>query len=53
MGSLVGALGGGLILGVAETMTGFWLGDKWSPTIATLLLLAILLVRPRGLFGQA
>jgi branched-chain amino acid transport system permease protein len=53
MGSLVGALGGGIILGVAETITGFWLGDKWSPTVATLLLMAILLVRPRGLFGQA
>ncbi len=53
LGSLMGALWGGLILGVAETMTGFWIGDKWSPTVAVLLLLGVLLVRPRGLFGQA
>jgi branched-chain amino acid transport system permease protein len=53
MGSLTGALWGGLILGLAETMTGYQLGDKWSPTVAVLLLLAILVVRPRGLFGQA
>jgi branched-chain amino acid transport system permease protein len=52
LGSLMGALWGGVILGVAETMTGFWLGDKWSPTVATLLLLAVLVVRPRGLFGR-
>lgn len=53
LGSLVGALWGGLILGVAETATGFWLGDKWSPTVATIILLAVLVVRPRGLFGQS
>jgi branched-chain amino acid transport system permease protein len=52
LGSLMGALWGGVILGVAETMTGFWLGDKWSPTVATLLLLALLVVRPGGLFGR-
>ena len=53
LGSLLGALGGGLILGVAETLTGFYLGDKWSPTVATLLLLAVLVVRPHGLFGRS
>jgi branched-chain amino acid transport system permease protein len=53
LGSLMGALWGGLILGVAETMTGFWIGDKWSPTVSVLLLLGILLVRPSGLFGRA
>jgi branched-chain amino acid transport system permease protein len=53
MGSLVGALWGGVILGLAETLTGFWMGEKWSPTVATLLLMGILLVRPRGLFGQS
>lgn len=53
MGSLVGALWGGIILGVGETFTGFWLGDKWSPTVSIILLLAVLVVRPRGLFGQS
>jgi branched-chain amino acid transport system permease protein len=53
LGSLMGALWGGLILGVAETMTGFWIGEKWSPTVSVLLLLGVLLVRPSGLFGRA
>jgi branched-chain amino acid transport system permease protein len=53
LGSLMGALWGGIILGVAETLTGFYIGDKWTPTVATLLLLAVLLVRPQGLFGRA
>ena len=52
LGSLVGALWGGVILGVAETLTGYWLGDKWSPAVATVLLLAILVIRPQGLFGR-
>jgi branched-chain amino acid transport system permease protein len=52
LGSLMGALWGGIILGIAETLTGFYLGEKWSPTVATLLLLAILVVRPQGLFGR-
>ena len=53
LGSLMGALWGGLILGVAETLTGFYIGDKWSPAVATLLLLGVLLVRPQGLFGPS
>jgi branched-chain amino acid transport system permease protein len=51
VGSLVGALSGSMILGVAETVVGYYLGAEWSLTVAFFLLVAILLARPRGLFG--
>ncbi len=51
VGSLVGALSGSMILGVAETVVGFYVGADWSLTVAFFLLVLILLVRPRGLFG--
>ncbi len=51
LGSLVGSLVGGLILGLTESFTGFYLGTQWSPTVAFLVLILILLFRPRGLFG--
>jgi branched-chain amino acid transport system permease protein len=51
VGNLVGALTGSMILGVSETVVGFYLGAEWSLTVAFFLLVLILLVRPRGLFG--
>lgn len=51
VGNLVGALSGSMILGLAETLVGYYLGTEWSLTVAFFLLVAILLVRPRGLFG--
>lgn len=52
LGSLVGSVIGGLILGVGESLTAFYFGSEWSPTIAFILLLLILIVRPEGLFGK-
>jgi len=51
LGSIVGSVLGGLILGVAETMTAYYCGAEWAPTIAFILLILILVVRPEGLFG--
>jgi branched-chain amino acid transport system permease protein len=51
LGSLVGSVVGGLILGVAETLTAFYIGAEWSPCVAYILLIGILIVRPSGLFG--
>jgi branched-chain amino acid transport system permease protein len=51
VGHLVGALAGSMILGLAESVVGFTLGAEWSLTVAFFLLVLILLVRPRGLFG--
>ncbi len=51
LGSIVGSVLGGLILGVAETLTAYYCGAEWSPTIAFILLILILIIRPEGLFG--
>jgi branched-chain amino acid transport system permease protein len=53
MGSVLGALVGGLIIGVAQTLTGFYLSVEFKDAIALLLFIVILLVRPQGLFGRA
>lgn len=52
LGSLVGSVLGGLILGVSESVTAFYLGSQWAPTIAFILLILILIVKPEGLFGR-
>mgnify|MGYP001125291508 FL=1 len=51
LGSLVGSVVGGLILGVAESLTAYYFGAEWYPTIAFILLILILIVKPEGLFG--
>ena len=47
----VGALVGGLIIGVAETLSGFYLPEGFKDVAAYVLLLVVLMVRPEGLFG--
>ncbi|MDA3145826.1 branched-chain amino acid ABC transporter permease [Leucobacter sp. UCMA 4100] len=52
MGSLPGALAGGLILGIAEVFAIQYFGSSWRDLIAFALLFIILLLRPQGLFGK-
>ncbi len=52
LGGLPGSVLGGLILGVSETLTAYFFGPEWSPTIAFILLILILIVKPEGLFGK-
>ncbi len=51
MGSLPGALVGGLALGLAEVFAVQYVGSSWRDLVAFGLLFTILLVRPQGLFG--
>jgi branched-chain amino acid transport system permease protein len=51
MGSLPGALVGGLVLGMAEVFAVQYIGSSWRDLIAFGLLFLILLLRPQGLFG--
>lgn len=51
VGSLPGALAGSVVLGLAESLVSFYVGAQWSLTVAFLVLIAILLLRPRGLLG--
>jgi branched-chain amino acid transport system permease protein len=51
MGSYMGALAGGLILGVAEGLAAFFLTTQLSEAVAYVLLIVVLLVKPSGLLG--
>lgn len=51
MGSLKGAMIGGLALGLAEVFAVQYVGSSWRDVVAFGLLFAILLLRPQGLFG--
>lgn len=52
LGSVPGALIGGLLLGSAEELTSGLLGSQWTLAVTFLLLIALLIVRPSGLFGR-
>jgi branched-chain amino acid transport system permease protein len=51
VGSVPGALLGGLIVGLAEAATVQWLGAQWRAAVAFAIVAAVLLLRPSGLFG--
>lgn len=51
IGSVPGALIGGLIVGIAEAVAVQTVGAEWRAAVAFLLLIAVLIVRPSGLFG--
>src|SRR5688572_4246075 len=52
LGSVPGALVGGLALGLAESFGSLWFGPEHATTLAFVLLIVILLVRPEGLLGR-
>lgn len=52
LGSVPGALVGGLTLGLAESFGSLWFGPEHATTLAFILLILILLVRPEGLLGR-
>ncbi|MBU3915589.1 branched-chain amino acid ABC transporter permease, partial [bacterium] len=49
--SIPGAIVGGLIIGVAESLSGYYLPAGWKDVTAWIIVIIILLVRPQGLFG--
>nr|WP_255528937.1 branched-chain amino acid ABC transporter permease [Roseomonas rosulenta] len=51
MGSVVGALLGGLVIGVVESLSGLYLGESLGQIGIFLIFILVLLVRPTGLFG--
>lgn len=53
MGSFWGALAGGLLIGVVESLGGLFLGESLGQIGIFLIFIAILLFRPTGLFGRA
>lgn len=53
LGSVVGAIVGGLVLGVVESFGAIFVGPEYSVTVASVLLIIMLLWRPQGLLGRA
>ena len=51
MGSFVGALIGGLLIGVVESVGGLYLGESLGQVGIFAIFIAVLLLRPQGLFG--
>ena len=51
MGSFAGALLGGLLIGVVESLGGLYLGESLGQIGIFAIFIAVLLVRPQGLFG--
>ena len=51
-GSLPGAIVGGLIIGIVESLSGFYLPDGFKDTAAYVVVLVMLMVKPNGLFGE-
>jgi len=51
-GSLPGAIVGGLIIGVIESLSGFYLPEGFKDTAAYIVVLLMLMVKPNGLFGK-
>lgn len=52
LGSMAGTFFGGIILGVCQTMGGYLFGPASQMLIVYVLVLLILAIRPRGLFGR-
>jgi branched-chain amino acid transport system permease protein len=51
MGSFAGALVGGLLVGVVESLGGLFLGESLGQIGIFAIFIAVLLLRPQGLFG--
>ena len=52
LGSIPGAIIGGLVLGIAENIAAATLGGAWREAVAFIVLTAVLIFRPSGLFGK-
>jgi len=53
MGSIVGATLGGVLIGIAESVGGAYLGSGWKEVIVFVMFLLVLLFKPSGLFGKS
>ncbi len=51
IGSVPGAVLGGLIIGLGEAAAVQFVGAEWRAAVAFVILMAVLLIRPTGLFG--
>jgi branched-chain amino acid transport system permease protein len=53
LGSVGGALAGGLLIGLVEALSSLWISASLGNAIVFAILIVVLLYRPWGIFGQA
>lgn len=51
VGNFMGTFVGGILLGVTESLTGFFISSNYRQVVGLVLFLLILIFRPQGLFG--
>jgi len=52
LGSIKGAIVGGLLYGIAEQLATLFLGGIWGSAVAFAMLIIVLIIRPSGIFGE-
>lgn len=52
LGGLYGTVAGGLLLGIAEALGAAYVSSAYKDALAFILIIAVLLTRPSGLFGR-
>jgi branched-chain amino acid transport system permease protein len=53
IGSIPGAMLGGLILGIVEVMTRAYISTQWADAVVFSILIIVLLLKPSGLLGKS
>jgi len=53
LGSIPGAIIGGLVYGIAENGAAYFLGGIWKDAISFIILIVVLVIRPTGIFGES
>jgi branched-chain amino acid transport system permease protein len=53
LGNVEGAIVGGFIVALLQSLTVYFIGNAWQDVVPTLLIVLILLFKPSGLFGSA
>jgi branched-chain amino acid transport system permease protein len=53
MGSIIGATLGGVLIGVAESVSGTYFGSGWKDVCVYVIFLLVLLLKPAGLLGKS
>jgi branched-chain amino acid transport system permease protein len=51
LGSIIGTFVGGIVLGITQSATGFFLSQSYREVVGLILFLLVLVFRPQGLFG--
>jgi branched-chain amino acid transport system permease protein len=52
LGNVEGAVAGGFIVALLQTLTSYFIGPGWEDVVPTALIILILLFKPSGLFGS-